>query len=147
MGTSEEVAVAEVISEQTLRLAAAPSHQGSVSVQVRTSGTYLVIGSESGVQKNRVVEGTSYTSETGAISLTIRPSRSNPTTEDDYFTFLTTDGENPINNGVQRWPCSIAVVTRPGDTRLTAYMANRNTDAISVIDLGQTNPQLRKTIQ
>ncbi|MFH1018669.1 MAG: hypothetical protein V1798_10890 [Pseudomonadota bacterium] len=146
-GSPEEVAITAVASDQTLQLEAQPAHQGSVDIEVRVSGSYLALGSESGAQTRRAFEGTPYTSDSGAIALAIRSSLPNPTTRDDYFTFVTTDGIDPILNGANRWPSAVAVITRPGDTRLTAYVANTNTNGISVIDLSRPDPQLRKLIR
>jgi hypothetical protein len=146
-GSPEEIAVAQVTDQQNLVLASTPSHQGAVRIEIRVTGTYLAIGSESPPQKNRALEGTPYTSDDGAISLTIRPSRSAPTTRDDYFTFLTTDGIDPILNSSSRLSIAAAVLVRPGDTQPTAYVANAGSDSVSVVHLGQVNPVVRRIIQ
>ncbi|HLG20346.1 MAG TPA: hypothetical protein VI895_11095 [Bdellovibrionota bacterium] len=134
-GDAGEVEIAEVLSEESLRLSSAPTQQGTVTVEVRPNGEYVVVGSLSGAQKGRVVEGVSYTSDDGAIALTIRSSRTKPTTHGDYFTFVTLDGIDPIFPSSKRGGRSVAVFTRPRQVDATAYVTYPEDNNISVIDL------------
>lgn len=144
-GTAEEVLVDQVSSETVLALSTAPQTQGSTTMEIRPSQSYVVTGSQSGVQKNRVTEGTSYTSDEGAISLTIRASRSQPTTRGDFFTFLTSEGIDPVIALDKRLGQAAAVFTRPNQTDPTAYVVQEGSGAISVLDL--RNLRERRTIR
>ena len=143
-GSSEEVLISEVTSAQTLSLASAPAHQGSVEVEVRASKNYVAVGSESGVQMARVLENTPYTSDEGAISLTLRASRNKPTTREDYFTFLTIEGIDPIGNSDKRIARKGVVFVRPGQTDPTAYVVEQGSGVLSALDLRKL--RVRKTI-
>lgn len=132
---SEEFEILEIVSDTDLRLSGSPTAQGAVRLQVRPAGSYAVTGSKSGIQNARVTEGVPFSSDNGGISLTIRPSVLTPTTRDDYFTFLTTEGIDSIPTGEGRLARSAAIVTRPGDSRPTAFLVQTGSASVSVMNL------------
>ncbi len=141
----EEIVVTGVTSETELELSSAPTLQGAVTLEVRATQSYVVIGSESGAQAGRVVEGTSFLSDDGGMALTVRPSRDYPTTRGDYFTFLTDEGIDPIQSFSKRLGQGIAVFTRPDRTVPTAYVAQQGTGQVSALNLSTFRE--RRTIQ
>jgi hypothetical protein len=144
-GTLEEVEIAEVLTKESLRLATSPSMQGTTTAEIRPSGKYVVIGSLSGPQVGRVQEGVSYTSDDGAIALTIRASRTKPTTRGDYFTFATFEAVTPIFPSSKRDARAISVVTRPGESEPTGYVVFPEENVVSAINLQSLDE--RKTIR
>jgi hypothetical protein len=143
-GAREEVAVAEVLSETELKLAAAPTQQGAQTVAIRPDSRYLVVGTRSGFQKGRLREGEAYTSDGSEISLTIRGSRTKPTTRGDFFTFLTTEGIEPISPNRRGVARKVTVFSPPDGSGLSAYVIQEGTGTLSVLNLRTL--QERRTI-
>jgi hypothetical protein len=143
-GSSQEVTIEDVVSDETLALESTPALQGSRDAEVRVVESYLVIGSVSGVQEGRVREAVPYTSDNGAIALAIRPSALSPTSRGDFFTFITSDGTEPISTGQKHLGRSAAVFVRPDESVPTAYVVFSGSNSISVVNLETLDE--RKTI-
>ncbi|MFH1263079.1 MAG: hypothetical protein V1495_06505 [Pseudomonadota bacterium] len=134
--TGEEITVASVASEGRLALASGATGQGSQTIGIRPAGSYLVVGSQSGVQKERAKEQTPYVSDEGAAALTIRGSRTQPTTRGDFFTFVTTEGIDPIppiSNA--RLARKAAIFTPHGSNYPTAYLIHEGALSITAVNL------------
>ncbi len=144
---SEEALVEEVDSPTTLILDISPQNQGDVTFSIRPSGQYIVLGSLSGPQIGRVEEGVSYTSDENEISLTIRGSRSAPTTQGDFFSFYTLDGIDPIRVSGKRGAMRGTAFIRPGETFPTAYLLHQASNAVTAFHLNPYDLYERRTIR
>lgn len=131
----EEATVTEVTSETALKLSGTPTNQGSQTIEIRPPKSYVAIGAESGSQKLRIQEGVSYESDDGAISVMIRPSRIQPTTRGDFFTFLTVEGIDPVGGQNNRFARKAAVFVRPGEVDPNAYVIAEGSGVISALNL------------
>ena len=133
-GTMEEVSVANVTDANNLELTTVPNNTGaSIKYQIRSSNNYIIMGSVSGLQLGRVVEGTPYTTDSGSLSLNIIPSLNHPTTQGDYFTFTTDDGIDSIVLRDKSLPMHLTRVERVSDGEEYVYVANEGSDDVSII--------------
>jgi hypothetical protein len=139
----EEFEIESVDSETTLTLASIPSVQGNISFEVRSNGTYVVVGSKSGVQQNRVTPAETYTSDNGAISLKTRPSFTQPESRGDFFTFYTNDNVDPIYINNQGMGIS-GVSLQNSEGKKVGYILEQTKGQVSIIDLGSY--EVRRTL-
>ncbi len=136
--SKEEVKILEILDNNNLVLENVPMNSGSsVRYHIRADNQYIVFGSVSGLQQARVEEGKSYTTDTGSISLSVIPSLNNPTSEGDYFTFLTDDGVDGITLSGKRLPLHMAQVERESSGAEFVFIANEGSDDVSVIEVAK----------
>jgi hypothetical protein len=142
----EEIQISQVSDEQNLVLESTPSTTGSdIQYEIRSSGNYVVFGSLSGLQKNRIIEGAPYSSDTGSFSLSIAQSLDQPTTIGDFFDFGTDNGIESIALNKKMLPSYGARVLRQSDGKEFVYIANESSNNISVIEVAKNKES--KTIQ
>ncbi len=98
---------------------------------LRANGTYTVVGTRSGLQRQRALEGFDYKSDEGAVGFRIDPAPLNPTTREDAFVFETFDGREPLPLGTN--PVAVTYLEVAG--RPLAFIANASSGSISVVDL------------
>lgn len=130
-----EYEVASVDGPTTLTLTTTPSTQGSIQFSVLANGEYIVAGSKSGVQKNRVTPGVTYSSDDGQISLKTRPSFEAPESRGDFFSFLTLDTIDPIVVTNQAMAVDGVSIVRTSDRRPFAYILEQTFGQIAILDL------------
>lgn len=134
-GSVVEVKVAAITSSTNATLNTTSTLQGAVTISAKASGSYVVLGTVSGTQSNRLFENIKYVSDSGALELIIQSSLSLPVTRGDYFSFSVFDGINARSlsfagsSGVSR------VVVPPGETKKIAYVVREIAGAISLINL------------
>lgn len=133
--TDQDNKVASVDGPTTLTLTSTPAIQGSTQFSVLAAGSYVVIGSKSGVQKNRVTSGVAYTSDKGEISLQTRPSFDAPESRGDFFSFLTLDTIDPIIVSSQSMAVAGISLNRTSDQRPFAYVLEQTFGQIAILDL------------
>jgi len=107
-------------------------------------GSYLLTGSKSGIQANRVVPGEAYTSDNGEISLRTRPSFAYPETTGDFFTFLTLDEIDPILISSQSVATGGISFKRISDGKPMGYIIQQTNGQVSIVDLVEY--KVRKTL-
>jgi hypothetical protein len=100
-----------------------------------SDGRYIVTGSKSGLQSNRVTPGETYTSDNEEISLLTRPSFSHPETEGDFFSFLTLDNIDPILISNQGMAAAGIAFDRISDGKPVGYILQQTNGQISIVDL------------
>ncbi len=106
--------------------------------------SYLLTGSKSGIQTNRVIPGEAYTSDNGEVSLRTRPSFAFPETEGDFFTFLTLDQIDPILISSQSIAVGGVSLTRVSDGKPMGYIIQQTSGQVSIVDLSDYN--VKKTL-
>lgn len=99
------------------------------------AGNYIVTGSRSGIQINRVTPGESYTSDHGEISLLTRPSFAYPETDGDFFSFLSLDPIDPIVISNQGMATGGIIFNRISDGVPMGYFIQQTNGQVSVVDL------------
>lgn len=134
-GTKEEIPITSIVDDNNLTLAKIPDNTGAIVYQIRTTSSYFVMGSVSGPQKSRLVEGTTYSSDDSSISLNIIPSLNYPTTQGDTFTFTTDDGIESIDLDGKILPFHMKTVERQSDGRELVFIANEGSNDISVVEV------------
>jgi len=132
----EEVTISAITDDNNLILEKPPVAIGSnIEYQIRSNNNYVVYGSLSGLQKNRLFEGVPYTSDATLLSMNVVPSLNAPTTEGDYFTFLTNDGIDSISLRSKNLPYHSTLVVKQSDSKEYIYLSNEGSNNISVIDV------------
>lgn len=142
--SGDEFAVDSVTDQTHLTFTNTPSVQGNIEFEIRASGNYVVTGSKSGPQLNRVVPGEAYTSDHAQISLRTRPSFSAPETRGDFFSFQTLDPIDPILINNQSLAVDGIVVKRISDGIPMGYILGQTNGQVSIVNLNDYS--LEKTL-
>ncbi|MCB0272533.1 MAG: hypothetical protein KDD46_05930 [Bdellovibrionales bacterium] len=137
--------IESIDSATQITLEEVPSEQGDQAIMVRSQDSYLVIGSTSGLQQNRVQRDETYESDGGEIALYIRSSLNEPVTTDDFFTFSTIQGINPINPPGRSQAFRTVVIEKENQSFPVAYVLYRAAGAIARISL--KNQEVNKIVQ
>lgn len=107
-------------------------------------GSYLLTGSKSGPQTNRVVPGEAYTSDHDEITLRTRPSFAFPETTGDFFSFMTLDQIDPIATSSQSMAVGGIAFNKISDGKSTGYIIQQTNGQVSIVDL--VGYKVRKTL-
>ena len=135
-GEKEEVKIHAVLDDQNIVISNLTVNSGAnIKYYIRSDGNYIVYGSSSGLQLNRLLEGTPYTTDTGSLSMNVVTSLDEPTTEGDYFTFLTDSGVDSTVLSRKMLPYHMTDVFRQSDGYEYIYVANEGSNNISVVDV------------
>lgn len=135
----KEFEIESIDSATSLTLTTTPTFSGTQSFEIRSNGTYILVGSISGVQQNRVAPGTTYTSDEGQISLKTSLSFDKPETRGDFFSFATADTIDPIIVGSQGVAVAGIYLARLSDGKPVAYILQQTTGQITIVDLFNYN--------
>ncbi|MCB0308265.1 MAG: hypothetical protein KDD48_02755 [Bdellovibrionales bacterium] len=134
-GDLEESVILEIPSATTLVLTAIPIIQGMAEVTIRANQSYVIFGSLSGTQLNRIIENETYVSDNQRISLRVRSSVFSPTTRGDFFAFRTFDGINAIPISYRGLSGNMITAVAPYETRPKAYVLRQDLPAIAIVNL------------
>lgn len=98
---------------------------------------YDVYGSISGIQSSVAVEGTSYTSDRGEITVRIHGDETLPTTDGDRFSLTISDGTGPVSLGELPGDIGFYTLDDNGETKEYAIIANPGNDILSAVDIAE----------
>jgi len=134
-GDKEEIEIESVTDGNNIILKSNPTNTGVVKYHIRSDENYTVYGSLSGFQQNRLEEGVPYTTDSGSLTINVISSLNDPTTEGDFFTFLTDDGVESLTLKGKVFPIHMDNLVRESDAKSLVFVANEGSNDISIIEV------------
>jgi hypothetical protein len=123
------------VGSTVVTLAQAPSTQGSAVVGLRAQNSYVVTGSSSGYQVNRLFNDEDYVSDQDQVALRVRSSLDEPATQGDFFSFRTIDDITPLRVSGRANVQGMVAFTKIGQDEPRAYVLLQSNAAVAEINL------------